>query len=245
MDRTGQARKLHREGTVALCIALQAQDRETRFKMQNEDGSVGQMKRRDSFRISTCARQAYNDSLWSCGIRLEWDLDHNHQQYHWKSHLLWLCISLSSPLTRPFPLPSFLRSPSFLGPDFRSYSSLLGFMMSSHHTQSLLTTHQGSRRHAADIVQGYRKVCYSTMRKLASHVLMIFNDFVDVKGSDFRIMCGGRASEVHEIVLEEYEYFATMFKKPWKVGFIEHKLVKCSLTNCRRQSPRSTSATKV
>jgi len=78
-----------------------------------------------------------------------------------------------------------------------------------------------------------------------SHVLMIFSDFVDVKGSDFRIMCGGRAFEVHEIVLEEYEYFATMLKKPWKVGFIEHKLVKCSLTNCRRQSPRSTSATKV
>jgi len=47
---------------------------------------------------------------------------------------------------------------------------------------------------------------------------MTHSDFVDVKDSNFKIMCGGRAFEVHQIVLEEYEYFATMLSRPWKVS---------------------------
>jgi len=46
---------------------------------------------------------------------------------------------------------------------------------------------------------------------------MLYSDFVDVKDSNFKIMCGGRAFEVHQHVLEEYEYFATMLSRPWKV----------------------------
>jgi len=59
------------------------------------------------------------------------------------------------------------------------------------------------------------------VRKLAIHVLIIYSDFVEVKGSDFKIMCGGRAFEVHQHVLEEYEYFATMLSRPWKVSITQ------------------------
>jgi len=54
---------------------------------------------------------------------------------------------------------------------------------------------------------------------------MLYSDFVDVKDSNFKIMCGGRAFEVHQIVLEEYEYFATMLSRPWKVSTTEATLV--------------------
>lgn len=65
-----------------------------------------------------------------------------------------------------------------------------------------------------------------TTGELVPDVLMINSDFVDVKSSDFTIFCGGRAFEVHQIVLEEYPYFQTMLSRPWKVSFSKATPVK-------------------
>jgi len=130
-------------------------------------------------------------------------------------------------IIKVFSRPLILISFSFLLISSRKYNCLHTFTLSKWSASNginlvlrvrpLLVTTSRPHQHAPDLIQGRRKVCNVTMG-LATQVLMISSDFVDVKASDFRIFCGGRVFEVHQIVLEEYPYFQTMLSRPWKVS---------------------------